>query len=171
MPLLGAICRKHGGELNAMMRTTCAFTMMEGSNVPNVLPPVAKVTANLRLLGGDTIDEATTYIKSLVDNKNIEFRSIYATNPSRVSPAAGSEWDTLKNAIMQTWPEALVSPYLMFGGTDSRHYCRICNHVYRFSAMAITKDEIATIHGNNERIPLGTLVKIVQFYTRLMRHC
>jgi carboxypeptidase PM20D1 len=170
-PLLELMCRKLGGELNAMMRTTCAFTMMEGSGASNVIPPVAKVTANLRILGGETVENAIAYLKSIADDPDIKFRAIYGMDPSPNSLTGGNSWEMLKNAVSQTWPGALVSPYMMFACTDSRHYHRIGDHVYRFSAMALSREERATIHGHNERIPLDTLVKLVQFYTRLIRHC
>ena len=167
-PLLDLMCRKLGGELNAMMRTTCAFTMMEGSSASNVIPPVAKVVANLRILGGETVEKAITYIKSIADDPAVKFRAIYGMDPSPNSLVGGSGWETLKNAVSQTWPGALVSPYMMFACTDSRHYHRISDHVYRFSAMALSREERATIHGHNERISLDTLVKLVQFYSRLI---
>ena len=90
-------------------------------------------------------------------------------NPCAVSETEGKAWDTLKTAIRQTWPEALVSPYLMMAGSDSRNYCAISRHVYRFSAMHLSKAERALIHGNDERIPLPTLLRTVEFYVRLLR--
>jgi carboxypeptidase PM20D1 len=171
MPLLDALYRKRGGELNAMLRTTCAFTMMEGSSTSNVLPPVAKMGANLRIIGGETPAKALEYIRRTANNPKIQFRSIYDMAPSPNSPADGIGWERLKDAIKQTWQGAIVSPYLMFACSDSRHYCKISEHVYRFSAMSLSKEEFAMIHGHNERIPLDSLVKIVQFYTRLMSRC
>ena len=171
MPLLDAMCRKRGGELNAMLRTTCAFTMMEGSSATNVIPPSAKVVANLRLIEGDTVESAIAYLASLAGDPDTKFRVIYGINPSINSATSGAGWDALKEAVSQTWPGAIISPYLMFACSDSRHYCSICDHVYRFSAMALSKEERASIHGHNERISLDTLAKIVQFYIRLMRRC
>ena len=38
---------------NALMRTTCVATMLEGGHAPNALPQTAKATVNCRLLPGD----------------------------------------------------------------------------------------------------------------------
>ena len=167
-PVLDMICKKSGGELNAMMRTTVAVTCMEGSKAYNVLPPKASMGINVRLMGGDTIDSAVAYLKGIIKNDKIDIRVVDGGNPSAVSETSGPSWDPLCRAIRQTWPEALVSPYLMMAGSDSRNYCAISDHVYRFSAMHLSKEERAMIHGHNERVPIATLLRTVEFYLRLL---
>lgn len=166
--ILDMICKKSGGELNALLRTTCAFTQMEGSKGMNVIPPNAKMVANLRLLEGDTMDSATEYISKVVSNKNVKLRRIGGMNPSAVSSTDCQEWNRITDAVSGTWQDAIVAPYLMVACSDSRHWCRICNKVYRFSAMAMSGEERSTIHGNNERITFSAIEKTVEFYLRVI---
>lgn len=168
--LLDSICKKSGGELNALMRTTVAFTQMQGSSAPNVIPPEASVISNIRINPYDTTDSVLGYLKNAVNDKNIEITLLEGTNPSRISKTDCEEWDKVAKAVSDTWNGCIVSPYLMVQCSDSRHYGRICDKVYRFSAMDLTSEERATIHGNNERIRVETLHRAVEFYIRLLKN-
>ena len=61
--VLNGICKKSGGELNALVRTTVAFTQMQGSKAPNVIPPTASMVSNIRLNPSDTMAGAQDYIQ------------------------------------------------------------------------------------------------------------
>ncbi len=169
-PVLNLLCRKTGGELNALVRTTCAFTQASGSAATNVLPPTATVGANLRLIDGETTDSAIARLQKLA-GREIDISLARSTNPSAISHATGEAWQRLGDAVAATWPEAILSPYLMIAASDSRHYGRISEHVYRFSTMQLSSEQRKLIHGHDERVPLCTLYTTVRFYRRLMKHC
>ena len=169
--VLDMIAKKSGGEMNALMRTTVAFTQMEGSKAPNVIPPEATMVSNIRINPADSVGGALEYLKKTVGDDTVEVSILEATEPSRVSETDCEQWDRVASAVASTWKGCVVSPYLMVQCSDSRHYGKISNHVYRFSAMDLTSEERATIHGNNERIRVETALKAVEFYIRLMKKC
>lgn len=168
-PVLDMICKKSGGELNALVRTTTAFTQAQGSLASNVLPPTAHAVANVRICGTDTMDSVCAYMKNVIKNDKITVEVMHGSNPCNISSTDSEGWYKLKKAISQTWNDAIVSPYLMIAASDSRHYSRISDKVYRFSAMALSSEERGLIHAHNERIPLDKIVDTVKFYVRLMR--
>ena len=160
-----------GGEMNALVRTTVAFTQMEGSSARNVIPPEAKMVSNMRLNPHDSVASALDYLKKTVNNEAVEITVLESFEPSPISETGCPAWDKVTSAVASTWKGCIVSPYLMVQCSDSRHYGRISNHVYRFSAMDMTAEERATIHGNNERIRTESVAKAVEFYIRLMKQC
>ena len=168
-PVLDMLSKKNGGEMNALLRTTVAFTQMKGSDASNVIPPTATMVSNIRLNPADSIDSAIAYINKTVRNERVSITKIHGNEPSRISRTDCEGWDRVVNAISDTWQGTVVSPYLMVQCSDSRHYGRISDKVYRFSAMDLTAEERASIHGNNEKIRLETACKAVEFYLRLMR--
>ena len=168
-PVLDLYCRFAGGELNAMLRTTVAPTRFEGSPAYNVMPPHASFGLNIRLLPGDTRESAAAYLKKAAASERIEVTMVDGMDPSPVSDTDCEGYRKLTRAIRQTWPEAIASPYLMMACSDSRHFCEISDKVYRFSAMRLSKAERGLIHGNDERVPVDTLITTVQFYIRLLR--
>lgn len=170
-PVLDMLCKKSGGELNALMRTTVAFTQMEGSTAANVIPPEATMVSNIRLNPLDTVEGALARLKRTVNDESVEIEALYAMEPSRISELDCPAWDKVASAVSSTWQGCIVTPYLMMQCSDSRHYGEISDKVYRFSAMDLTKEERATIHGNNERIRLSTACDAVSFYLALMKQC
>ena len=170
-PVLDLICRASGGELNALVRTTTAFTMMEGSNARNVIPAEAKLICNMRLNPADTVESATAYLKKTVGDDSVEITVLESFQPSPISETGCESWNKVASAVAQTWPGCVVSPYLMVQCSDSRHYGKLSNHVYRFSAMDMTAEERKSIHGNNEKIRLESIARAVEFYIRLMNRC
>ena len=169
--VLDLLGKTGGGEMNALLRTTVAFTQMEGSSARNVIPPEAKMVANMRLNPADSVDGALAYLRKTVGNDAVEITALESFEPSRVSRTDCEGWEKVSAAVAENWPGCIVSPYLMVQCSDSRHYGTISNHVYRFSAMALTAEERSTIHGNNERIKVENIGKAVEFYIRLMKQC
>jgi len=167
-PVLDLICRKSGGEINALLRTTVAFTQMSGSPAPNVIPSAASMVSNLRLNPADRVDSVLDRIRCVIKDESITLRPFDATEPSPISRTDCEGWQIVSDAVAGTWPGCIVSPYLMVQCSDSRHYGPISDRVYRFSAMALTKEERGTIHGANERIRLENIVKAVEFFTRVI---
>ena len=167
--VLDLITKKSGGELNALVRTTVAFTQMSGSKAANVIPPSASMVSNLRLNPEDSVDSAVARIQSVIGDEGIRLRVLTGMEPSPISRTDCEGWRVVSEAVAGTWPGCIVSPYLMVQCSDSRHYGDISDKVYRFSAMDMTAEERHSIHGNNERIRLECIPRAVEFFMRVMK--
>jgi carboxypeptidase PM20D1 len=144
---------------------------MQGSSARNVIPTEAHVISNMRLNPDDSVASAKKYLEKVVADPNVSITVLESSEPSRISRTDCSGWDMVAAAVAETWQGCIVSPYLMVQCSDSRHYGRISDRVYRFSAMDLTTEERKSIHGNNERIRLETIEKSVEFYMRLLKKC
>jgi len=162
--------KMQGGDINALIRTTVAFTQMSGSSASNVIPPEATMVSNLRLNPEDTTESALEYLRSVVDDDTVSVSMLRGYNPSRISTTDCEGYERVVNAVASTWRGCIPTPYLMMQCSDSRHWGRISDKVYRFSAMDLTKEERASIHGNNERIRFECAERACEFFIRMMEN-
>ncbi len=168
-PLLCKLARSLGNDVNALMRTTYVFTMAGGSDASNVLPFEAWATCDVRILNGSSSAEVLEHFRKVINNEKVKIEPIFTVEPSPCSPTDCRQWEVMSEAISHTWPDALVSPYLMMARSDSSVYTSICDHVYRFAPMKLSNEERAMIHGVDEQIPAEKVAKAACFYERLIR--
>lgn len=154
--------------LDAMQRTTTAATIFNGGVKANVLPSRVKATVNFRILPGDTIDSVHDHVKRTIDDERIKLTLLDGRNPSPISSIDSPGFKAIQQTISGYFPDAIVTPYLVVGGTDSRFYSEISQNLYRFAPFRMTGDDRKRIHGTNERIEIATLGRAVGFYTALI---
>ena len=168
LPLVKWMAKRSGGQMLSMFKTTQAFTTLEGAEAMNVLPSRAKAGVNYRLITGETSASVSERIAPVLARHGLEQKTVYAAEPTTVSLTDAS-FETITNTIRETWPEAITTPYLMMAATDSRHYHDISDNVYRFSPLRMSKEDLQSIHGENESIAVDNFLDCVRFYVRLCR--
>ncbi|MAL78703.1 MAG: hypothetical protein CMN55_06245 [Sneathiella sp.] len=159
-----------GGATNAMVRTTTAVTIAEGGTKDNVLPSTAMATVNFRLLPGTSIQDVIDHVTKVIDDADVTIDIKQGNEPSRVSSREGDSYRLIETTIRETFPDVLVSPGLMLAGSDSKHYEEVAENNYRFLPMRFGPEDLARVHGTNERIVIDNYVEIIQFYRRLMEN-
>ncbi|NLB90668.1 MAG: M20/M25/M40 family metallo-hydrolase, partial [Clostridiales bacterium] len=78
------------------------------------------------------------------------------------------QYSFMVETIRKVFPDAGVSPYVMVGGTDSRHFAPYCPCTFRFAPMVMDKQQLESIHGLDENLYLSSLARAVAFYRQLL---
>lgn len=167
-PVLLALFARLGDETNAMIRTTQAVTMLQGSQAANALAERAVATVNIRVAIDSSVDATIEHVRKSIHDPLVRIESQNPNEPSPVSPTTGAAWDLVRSTVEATFPGVIVTPYVMMGASDSRSFTRISDFVYRFSPFEMSGRERGTLHAMNERMHVATLLRGVDFYTRLV---
>jgi carboxypeptidase PM20D1 len=154
---------------NALLRTTIAPTMISGGIAENVLPQTASATLNIRLLPGDTIEHALGYLRQTIDDQRVTVRfSDRSREASPVSPVDTEPFLKLHRTIREVFPDVVVAPFVLVGGTDTVHYTDLCENIYRFIPTRLSERDTQRFHGTDERIAIENYLDIVRYYHRLI---
>lgn len=154
---------------DAQMRTTIAPTIIDCGSKENVLPPIATAKVNFRIHSRDSIADVVAHVKEAVDDPQVDVEIFNdAREPSFVSDTDTDGYSMLSDAIVASFDAQLIAPYLVVGGTDSRHYSEVADDIYRFIPIVMGKNDMARFHGTNERITVDNMGRAVEFYGRLL---
>lgn len=157
--------------INALVRTTTAVTMIDGGIKANILPAEVKAAVNFRLMPGDTVANVCEHIRKAIGNEKVTFAPAEgsAREASPLSPIDSAAYFALESTIRRSFGSIPVVPALVLAATDSRFYYAVSESVYRFMPVILDPEELGRIHGNNERISVDSLAKMVSFYISLLK--
>ncbi|MAZ41867.1 MAG: peptidase [Flammeovirgaceae bacterium] len=154
-------------SLNA--HTTTAPTIIQGGVKNNVIPTVASATINFRILPGETIASVKQHIEKNISNK-IEVVPVgFLTNPSPVSRIDSEVYAILEKTIRSMFPNSIVVPGLVGGGTDARYFYEISDDVYRFYPIRVQPESMTRLHGIDEKISKDNYKEIIEFSYHLIK--
>jgi carboxypeptidase PM20D1 len=156
---------------NALLRTTTAATMAQGSKEPNVLPESASATFNFRISPGETGEELLQHIKQVNKAIPIEVEAQLLEDPSMLSSYQTDGFDLIKGVTNLIYEDVLVSPYIVLAATDARKYENVCKNIYRFAPYRVSNEDLGKMHGTNENISIENIKNCVEFYITLFENC
>lgn len=163
-PLLCKVMPSISGAAGAMLKTTLAFTMAQGSQGTNVLPEEAYVIGNMRYShhqGGKASIEAITRLAAKYD---IETEVIHGGFDSPISSHTSTAFELVRRAVDASFAGVKTAPYVMNAASDSRYMSRVCDNCLRFAPFAISQTQLASVHGLDENVDVDTLAPAVDFY-------
>lgn len=156
--------------LNATLRTTAAVTMARGSAQANILPAVATILTNCRLLPGDTPESVQAYIESVIP-QGVDVRLVKGSTPPPVSSIESEGYRAIATTLEELYPGITMIPSMLLGGTDARYYGDVSpsHSIYRFTGL-LRNDSWGGAHMTDEHIACDILAPNVDFFARLIQN-
>lgn len=158
---------------NAMMRTTCVATRLEGGHANNALPQMARANVNCRILPGHSAEETRqTLITVLADPKIVvryvgENGQIFDDAESKHGMAMPALRPDVMSALEKVagvmWPGVPVVPSMATGASDAVYASEAGLSTYEVNGVAVDRDNMRQ-HGKDERLGIEDFNRGVDFY-------
>ncbi len=155
---------------NALIRTSQAVTMTEGSAVPNVLPQQATCVVNVRILPGESVESVLSRYQRLLSRLPVTVDLLDpedAHDPVPETSPSHAGFAAISASLANVLPDVLVAPFIVTGSTDSKYYANLSDAVLRFVPMTLTSSDLDRVHGTNERLSVPTYLGMIRFYSNL----
>jgi carboxypeptidase PM20D1 len=166
-PVIESILLKQPASA-ALIRTTIAPTVFQAGEQYNALPEKATAFINLRVMPGDSLAYVQSFIEDTIDDEDISV-TLTGSEASSVSDVESWHFSSIQQAARNVYEEAVIAPYLMFAGSDAKHYDSISDNTYRFLPVQITSDDLNRMHGTNEHISIENYINAIKFYAEVIK--
>jgi acetylornithine deacetylase/succinyl-diaminopimelate desuccinylase-like protein len=153
-------------RLNAMMRTTCVATLLEGGHAPNALPQRARANVNCRILPDEDPDEIRAALERVAAMPTLRVTADGTAIDSPPSPLTDEVLGPIAQITEQMWPGVPVIPTMSTGATDGLYLRNAGIPVYGVSGLFYGE---TFAHGMNERIPVDSFYEGQEFLYRLVK--
>ena len=156
-------------QFNALLRTTCVATLLEGGHAMNALPQVARATVNCRVMPGVPMERIRDTLVRVISDDQVAVKPDWTPVPSPPSPLDPALVSTIEKLTKEFWPEAVVLPVMSSGGTDGTHTRNAGIPTYGHSGLASPFDEPGRAHGKDERVSVKAFYEAQEYLYKLVK--
>jgi len=153
---------------NAVLRTTCVATQLEGGHAMNALPQLAAANVNCRVLPEDSPQYVEETLRKLFADEQVSMKIIGDSDRGPASPLRPDIFDAASRITAKMWPGVSVVPNMVMGATDGRYLRNAGIPTYGIQGIFIDRDDIR-FHGRDERIPVQSFYEGQAFLFELVK--
>lgn len=155
-------------QWNAVMRTTCVPTGLDGGHAVNALPQTAGARVNCRILPDQSPEEVLAALRTAVGDEQVAVSLQNANGSSPMSPPREDLLAATRRLTTAFWPGVVTLPYVVMGGTDGRYLRQAGIPTYGVQGIFYDAGDIR-FHGRDERVGVRELYEAQEFLYRLVK--
>ena len=156
----------------AIQRNTISLTTLAagvGSPLkPNVIPSTSEATLDCRVLPGVDPNQFIAELKARIDDARVTVEVINVSPDPGVSSIDTPLYSAMRATILKHHPDAIVTPMIVPHGTDSAYLHKRGMIKYGFTPMILDMATAATMHSDQERIPVDEFLKGIRIFYELL---
>jgi len=155
--------------VNAILRTNCVATQIQGGHAPNALPQRATANVNCRMFPGRSADEVKAELVAAISDPGVTVEFESPPEKAGVQPPLSKEVvGPVETLSRDMFPGVAVIPVMSSGATDGRFLTPAGIPTYGISGM-FGDGATGNAHGLNERIRVQALLEGREFLYRLTK--
>jgi len=161
-------------EASALLRNTISITVVKAGYKTNVIPGTAEAELDVRLLPGEDPQAFLAELRGVIDDPQVQVAPIGTFRAPNESPTDTELFRIIESTIRRHHPGVPVTTKMLSGATESVLVRPFGIVAYGFTPLLATPEEVATAHGDDERVREDTVGQSVAvFYevvSELCRH-
>jgi len=142
--------------LNAITTNTISLTTCHAGIKANVIPGVAEASLDCRLLPGTDHRDWVREVEAVIDDPRVSVELMFQAETEPSDPRSDA-MQVAAEVVHQYDETALFVPTISSWFTDSRVCRRLGVPSYGFIPFLLTAEDLAGIHGHNERVSIENL--------------
>lgn len=163
--VLKKVLPKVSPQAGGLIGTTCSFYEVNTESGKR-----CTATAMLK-----SVDEADMYkdiaaLKAVAAKYGVEVTESGDSEYHGPADMSRPQFAYTMDCIQAIFPQHPASPMILPAGTDARTLTDICPCVLRFAPITLSKQQLASVHSENENIDLISIAEAVAFYKHFVRN-
>jgi acetylornithine deacetylase/succinyl-diaminopimelate desuccinylase-like protein len=156
-------------EVSALLRNTVSITVVRAGYKTNVIPGTAEAELDVRLLPGEDPQAFLAEMRAVIDDPTVEIVPPPSFRAPNGSPADGDLFKTVESVMRRHHPGVPVTTKMLTGATECVLYRPLGIGCYGFTPLLTTSEELASVHGDDERVGEATVRRSAGIFYEVVR--